>query len=135
MNLFRKGSAANLHAPDVRVLRVEVIEARNLVASTKAGDSDPNIALYLVDLGNREIKTESFKTKPQSKTLNPKWNENFTFGALSILFPCTIDNTNILFLTYTLTSRIFRQEIQSGQRRRAAQSSLGGVPPGWLLHV
>ena len=117
MNLFRKGSTANLHAPEARVLRVEVVEARNLVASSKAGDSDPNIALYLVDLGNREIKTESFKTKPQSKTLNPKWNENFTFGALFIQYSCKTDCTNTLLLTYTLLQCSFRQEIQPGQRR------------------
>lgn len=78
MDLFKKKT--EITPADLRTLVVEVIEARNLVASTKAGDSDPNLAIYLADLGNREIKTESFKTRPQAKTLNPKWRETFTFG-------------------------------------------------------
>ena len=74
--------AAVVNSNEPRLLHVEVVEARNLIASTKQGDADPNLALYLTDLGQREIKTESFKTKPQSKTLAPKWRENFTFGEL-----------------------------------------------------
>ena len=69
-----------MQVTEPRYLRVEVIEARNLIASTKAGDSDPNVAIYLADLGAREIKTESFKAKPQTKTLAPKWKETFIFG-------------------------------------------------------
>ncbi len=84
MDLFRKRSAANIQTNESRYLLVEVIEARNLIASTKAGDSDPNLQLFLADLGNREIKTESFKTRPQAKTLAPKWRENFTFGTATI---------------------------------------------------
>jgi Ca2+-dependent lipid-binding protein len=65
---------------DLRILNVEVVEARNLIACTKSGDSDPHLSLFLTDLGMREIKSESFKTKPQTKTLAPKWRENFSFG-------------------------------------------------------
>ena len=76
--MFKKKPLAAVADP--RCLVVEVIEARNLIASTKAGDSDPHLALYLTDIGMREIKTESFKTKPQTKTLAPKWRETFSFG-------------------------------------------------------
>lgn len=70
-----------MEASDLRCLVVEVIEARNLVACTKTGDSDPNLQIFLTDLGAREIKTESFRTRPQTKTLAPKWRETFTFGS------------------------------------------------------
>jgi hypothetical protein len=79
MNIFRTKSGVD--ATDLRYLVVEVVEARNLVACTKTGDSDPNLHIYLADLGAREIKTESFRARPQTKTLAPKWRETFTFGS------------------------------------------------------
>jgi len=64
----------------MRTLVVEVLEGRDLVKCTKTGDSDPNLAVFLTDLATREVKKESFKCKPQSKTLAPRWGEKFTFG-------------------------------------------------------
>ena len=85
MEIFKK--KPTLEAADLRCLVVEVVEARNLVACTKTGDSDPNLQIFLADLGAREIKTESFRTRPQTKTLDPKWRETFTFGTEhSLLF-------------------------------------------------
>lgn len=84
MNMFKSKSVSAMPA-DLRCLVVEVIEARNLVACTKTGDSDPNLSIYLADMAAREIKTESFRTRPQTKTLAPKWFETFTFGAIHLL--------------------------------------------------
>ena len=89
MDMFKKKTGATSapvppvsNTPSQRLLTVEVIEARNLIPSTKQGDADPNLSIFLADLGQREIKAESFKTKPQPKTLAPKWFENFSCGEL-----------------------------------------------------
>ncbi len=62
-----------------RVLHVEVIRATNVLALNKTS-SDPYLSVALADIGGREIKSESFKTKQKSNTLNPEWNETFIFG-------------------------------------------------------
>ncbi len=63
-----------------RLLTVEIIEARNLLACVKNGKSDPHATLSLTDLGGRAIKSESFVTKSKKDTLAPVFNEKFVFG-------------------------------------------------------
>ncbi len=62
-----------------RLLHVEVIKAENILALAKT-TSDPYLTIALADIGGREIKTESFKTKQKANTLSPQWNEKFVFG-------------------------------------------------------
>ena len=62
-----------------RLLFVEVVRAENILALNKTS-SDPYLTIALADIGGREIKTESFRTKQKSNTLAPVWNEKFTFG-------------------------------------------------------
>ena len=64
-----------------RLLIVEVLEAKNLIACERSGTSDPYAVCTLLDIAMREVKNEKFKTKAKSKTLNPKWNEKFSFGS------------------------------------------------------
>ena len=64
-----------------RLLIVEVLEAKNLIASERSGTSDPYAVCTLLDIAMREVKNEKFKTKTKQKTLNPKWNEKFSFGS------------------------------------------------------
>lgn len=80
-----------------RCLVVEVIKAENLIACTKAGDSDPHLTCYLADIGGREIKAESFKIKPQIKTLAPEWNQTFTFGTFALIFKVFCTNYIAVF--------------------------------------
>jgi Ca2+-dependent lipid-binding protein len=63
-----------------RLLFVELVEAREIMAINKNNTSDPYATLALQDLGGREIKTESFHTKQKNATIMPNWGESFTFG-------------------------------------------------------
>jgi len=66
-----------------RLLHIEVIEARGILGMIKSrtGDvSDPYATINLVDLADREIKSESFKTNSKSATVTPVWQEVFAFG-------------------------------------------------------
>ena len=60
---------------------MEVLEAKNLIACERTGTSDPYVVCSLLDIAMREVKNEKFKTKPKTKTLNPKWNEKFSLGS------------------------------------------------------
>jgi Ca2+-dependent lipid-binding protein len=64
-----------------RVLILNVIEARNTIACDRGGSSDPYVVVNLCDIAGREIRNEKFKTEKKPKTLNPRWNTRFTFGA------------------------------------------------------
>lgn len=55
----------------VSVLKVTVIEGRNLIPMDVNGLSDPYVHLQV---GDQEIETQY-----QANTLNPIWNETFTF--------------------------------------------------------
>jgi hypothetical protein len=65
----------------LRLLNVEVIEAKNLLAvEKKKGSSDPYCICQLTDIGDRPIKSEVFNTQQKRGTLNPAFGEAFTFG-------------------------------------------------------
>jgi hypothetical protein len=63
-----------------RLLLVDFIEAKNLIACERSGTSDPFIAAQLVNIAGREIKNEKFNTNVMKKTLSPKWEQRFAFG-------------------------------------------------------
>ncbi len=65
---------------------MEVIEARNLLAQNKNGTSDPYATVALNDLGGREMKNESFKTKQKNATLAPNWSEKIALGKIYCIF-------------------------------------------------
>eukprot|EP01106_Pelomyxa_sp_JSP_P018282 TRINITY_DN81_c0_g1_i6.p1 TRINITY_DN81_c0_g1~~TRINITY_DN81_c0_g1_i6.p1 ORF type:complete len:677 (-),score=206.96 TRINITY_DN81_c0_g1_i6:74-2050(-) len=59
-------------------LKIDVIEAKNLIAADPSGFSDPYVTLALtVDDAGTEIKKQ---TKTKMQTLEPKWNETITFS-------------------------------------------------------
>ena len=63
-----------------RLLLVDIVEAKQLIACEKSGTSDPFVSANLIDLATREIKNEKFKTPHKTRTLNPKWEFRMTFG-------------------------------------------------------
>ena len=63
-----------------RLLIVDVLGARNLIACERSGTSDPFVVANLLDIANREIKNEKHKTSAKTKTLNPKWDHRLTLG-------------------------------------------------------
>lgn len=63
-----------------RLLTVELLEARNLIPSSKNGTSDPFVNLVLRSIAGTEIKAETFKSTQKNGTVSPSWNEKFTFG-------------------------------------------------------
>lgn len=54
-------------------LNITVVEARNIAGVDKGGTSDPYVTL------KSNFNKQTFKTKAISKTLTPKWNQNFSF--------------------------------------------------------
>eukprot|EP00981_Chlorochromonas_danica_P000154 scaffold46_cov196-Ochromonas_danica.AAC.4 len=63
-----------------RLLLVEVVDAKGLIASSKNGTSDPFVQLTLLDIAGRENKNETFRTKPKPGTLTPMFQEKFEIG-------------------------------------------------------
>lgn len=59
-------------------LTVVIIQAEELPAMDLGGTSDPYVKLFLLP-----DKKKKFQTKVQRKSLNPVFNENFTFKVRS----------------------------------------------------
>lgn len=59
---------------DKGILTVTVIQAENLPAMDIGGTSDPYVRLYIMP-----DKKKKFETKKHKKTLNPVFNESFSF--------------------------------------------------------
>ena len=73
-----------------RLLIVDVIEGRGLViGDAKRGQSDSYVECSLLDLGDREIKSETYRTHQIRGTLTPTYDQRFTLG-ISPLFMKTI---------------------------------------------
>jgi len=73
-------SGANIER---RLLHIEIIGARNILGISKksSGDvSDPYVQVNLVDLADRNIPGEAFKTAVKGSTTAPVWEERFAFG-------------------------------------------------------
>lgn len=60
-----------------KILRLKVISADNLAKKDIFGASDPYVRIDLVTWGNEVI--DSVLTKTKKRTLNPRWEEQFTF--------------------------------------------------------
>ncbi len=80
--MFGAGKNPSEAVGDRRVVLVEIVEARNLLAQNKNGTCDPYASVSLLDLGGREIKNETFKTKQKNATLTPNWSEKIALGKL-----------------------------------------------------
>ena len=64
-----------------RLLTVEVLSASNIKAEDKKkGSSDSYVHCSLLDLGDREVRGESFRTKQVKNTVNPDFRDAFLFG-------------------------------------------------------
>jgi hypothetical protein len=92
------------------VLRVDLLDAKDLPAADRGGKSDP-FALFTLN-GNK-----AFKSDTKKKTLNPEWNEDFTTMIVCPYF--SISST-------LLTS--FDSRLASGQTSRS--KSLTGIRLG-----
>ncbi|MGH0147044.1 UNVERIFIED_CONTAM: hypothetical protein FKN15_009403 [Acipenser sinensis] len=89
-------------------LIVGIIQAAELPALDMGGTSDPYVKVFLLP-----DKKKKFETKVHRKTLNPTFNEQFTFK----------------FLPYTAYSNMCRE---LADENNAALSGFGGsVVPGW----
>lgn len=80
-SLFRKTRFATSSKGnnDRRLLTVTIVKAEGIKAANKKS-SDPYIVLCLKGIGDREIKSESFRSSHKSGTTNPVWEEKFVFG-------------------------------------------------------
>ncbi len=80
--------ASSSSMSDRRLMSVEIKEAKGLMGVTKVGGnltSYPYVQLNLLDLGGKNINKESFKTEILQNTIDPVWNEIFTFGKFANL--------------------------------------------------
>ena len=64
---------------DRRLLVVNVIEARGIVAAHR-GISNPYLVCSLIDLSEREVRSEKYVTQPVKGSLNPTFGQTFSFG-------------------------------------------------------
>jgi hypothetical protein len=75
-----RAAYASANIPARRLLDLEVVEARGVLAKAKNGSSDPFMTVTMTDLGGREIKAETFKTTVKANTIAPQWKEKFQLG-------------------------------------------------------
>ncbi|GMH54373.1 hypothetical protein TrLO_g6427 [Triparma laevis f. longispina] len=61
-----------------RLLKVKIVEGKDLIACDSSGVSDPYIKLSLQDVKTQKL--ENFKSKTIKKTVNPVFNEVFVLG-------------------------------------------------------
>lgn len=66
---------------DKNALTVTIISAEQLPAMDLGGTSDPYVKLFLMP-----DKKKKFQTKIQRKSLNPVFNESFTFKVNILIF-------------------------------------------------
>ncbi len=77
----KKANASVAQNTAKRLLTVEVLSASNIKAEDKKkGSSDSYVHCSLLDLGDREVKAESFRTKQVKNSLSPEFRETFVFG-------------------------------------------------------
>lgn len=75
-----RGWAVSLRTPLLFQLTVGILQAAELPALDMGGTSDPYVKVFLLP-----DKKKKYETKVQKKTLNPAFNETFTFKV--ILYP------------------------------------------------
>lgn len=68
---------------EIRLLKVDVLEARDLLASNKDGTSDCYATVGFLDPSGHELKKEKKITKVIQRTVAPSWNESFLLGECS----------------------------------------------------
>lgn len=98
-NLFTKKKAAVVvQTAPRRLLTLQVLEAKGIIGCNRNGTSDSYAVCALLDLGEREIKKETFISQPKNGTVTPQYGETFVYGQLQFLhwkFP-----SKAWFLTY-----------------------------------
>jgi Ca2+-dependent lipid-binding protein len=64
---------------ELKKLKVKIIEAKNLDSKDffSSATSDPYAVLSVIPSQEQKQKEQFHRTKVQSKTLSPKWNETF----------------------------------------------------------
>jgi len=82
---------------ETRLLKVAVVSATHLASKGFFGGADPYIKISLLEPGDGGKETVSdAKTKIKKKTINPNWDEEFTFnvkpGTNNILFEVFSNN-------------------------------------------
>lgn len=85
-------------------LMVGIIQAAELPALDMGGTSDPYVKLFLLP-----DKKKKFETKVHRKTLNPVFNEQFTFKVF--LFPLiltTVWNFKDMWFFYFIVAAFYR---------------------------
>ena len=65
---------------DRRLVVANIIEARGLLGVDKKGLSNPHVVCSLIDLSEREVRSEKFVTQPVKGNLNPTFAQTFSFG-------------------------------------------------------
>ena len=70
-----------------RLLIVQVLQAKNLlIIDKKKNLSDVYISSSLVDLNNREVRSETFVSQPKKGGKDHFFNEKFSYGMFYIFY-------------------------------------------------
>lgn len=106
---------ADLFEPDTAILRVEVLQARNLRPKDLYGRCDPFVVL---DVGNTHLR--SFAV---TRSLNPEWNKSFRI------------NVTDVFDTLTVAVQDDAKKVSLGQLAISLQKIKNGVPEWHALRT
>ncbi|XP_058824784.1 E3 ubiquitin-protein ligase Nedd-4-like isoform X3 [Topomyia yanbarensis] len=73
-----RGSLFNANDEDTCLVRIKVVAAHSLTKKDIFGNSDPYVKVDINTIVG-DVNIDSMVTKTKKKTLNPTWNEEFTF--------------------------------------------------------
>jgi hypothetical protein len=100
-----------------------MIEARNLTAADRGGTSDPYVKIRVTTPVGYYSSPSQFKTNVIKKTLNPQWNERWTFVSTAPPQYCC------------LGMRVYDRDVRKDDHIGSIRLSLDTIAAGGWVHL